>query len=64
MSDPLPAFPPVPGAPFDPASVAQLMNGRGHGWFVGLRYVDHGAHWIEIALPWREIGRASCRERV
>ena len=53
MSDPLPVFPIVPGAPFDPASVAQLMNGRGHGGFVGLRYVNHGDDWIEIALPWR-----------
>ena len=53
MSDPLPAFPPAPGAPFDPATVSALMNGRGHGGFVGLRYVDHGDDWIEIALPWR-----------
>ena len=53
MSDPLPVFPIVPGAPFDPAMVSALMNGRGHGGFIGLRYVDHGAHWIEIALPWR-----------
>lgn len=43
----------APGEPFDPALIAQLMNGRGHGGFVGLRYVDHGDDWIEIALPWR-----------
>ena len=53
MSDPLPAFPPAPGAPFDPAMIAALMNGRGHGGFVGLRYHDHGEDWIELALPWR-----------
>lgn len=53
MSDPSPVFPPAPGAPFDPALVSALMNGRGHGGFVGLRYVDHGEDWIEIALPWR-----------
>ena len=53
MSDPLPAFPPAPGAPFDPAMIGALMNGRGHGGFVGLRYHDHGEDWIELALPWR-----------
>ena len=53
MSDALPNPPLVPGAPFDPATVAQLMNGRGHGGFIGLRYVDHGDDWIEVALPWR-----------
>lgn len=53
MSDPPPAFPPAPGAPFDAAAVSALMNGRGHGGFVGLRYLDHGDDWIEIALPWR-----------
>ena len=29
------------------------MTGRGHGGFVGLRYLGHGDDWIEIALPWR-----------
>ena len=53
MNDVLPTFPIAPGAPFDPATVSQVMNGRGHGGFVGLRYVSHGADWIKIALPWR-----------
>lgn len=53
MSDTPPAFPPAPGAPFDPAAVSALMNGRGHGGFVGLRYLAHGDDWIEVALPWR-----------
>ena len=53
MSDPLPVFPPAPGAPFDPKVVAQVMNERGHGGFVGLHYLDHGDDWIEVALPWR-----------
>ena len=53
MNDAEPAFPFVPGAPFDPAVVARMMNGRGHGGFLGLRYVAHGDDWIEVALPWR-----------
>ena len=53
MNDAAPAFPFVPGAPFDPAVVARMMNGRGHGGFIGLRYVTHGDDWIEVALPWR-----------
>ena len=53
MSDVLPSFPIGPGAPFDPALIAQVMNGRGHGGFIGLHYRDHGDDWIEIGLPWR-----------
>ncbi len=53
MNDVVPPFPIAPGQPFDPAIVAQVMNGRGHGGFIGLRYVNHGDDWIEIALPWR-----------
>jgi uncharacterized protein (TIGR00369 family) len=52
MNDAL-TFPIEPGTPFDPAAMARLMNGRGHGGFLGLHYVDHGDAWIEIALPWR-----------
>ena len=43
----------APGALFDPALIAQVMNRRGHGGFIGLRYVTHGDDWIEVALPWR-----------
>ena len=43
----------APGALVDPALIAQVMNRRGHGGFVGLRYVNHGDDWIEVALPWR-----------
>ena len=53
MSDVAPPFPLDPGAPFDPAMISKMMNGRGHGGFVGLRYVNHGDDWIEVALPWR-----------
>lgn len=53
MDDAASAFSMNPGEPFDPAAIARWMNGRGHGGFVGLRYVRHGDDWIEIALPWR-----------
>ena len=53
MNDVPAPFPFPAGAPFDPAIVAQIMNGRGHGGFIGLRYLTHGDDWIEIALPWR-----------
>jgi len=42
-----------PGAGFDPALAAKLMNKRGHGGYIGLRYNDHGPNWFELALPWR-----------
>lgn len=42
------------GAKFDAAVFAGLMNGRGHGGFVGLEYASHGNDWIEMRLPWRE----------
>ena len=53
MNDAPAPFPFPVGAPFDPAIVAQIMNERGHGGFIGLRYVAHGDDWIEVALPWR-----------
>ena len=45
---------PLAGAPFDAAQIARMMNGRGHGGFLGLHYVAHGPGWIELGLPWRE----------
>jgi uncharacterized protein (TIGR00369 family) len=48
------SFPFPPGTAFDPTMFARVMNGRGHGGFLGLRYQAHGDDWIEIALPWRE----------
>lgn len=48
------AFPVPSGASFDPQLFAGFMTGRGHGGFVGLEYVAHGADWIELGLPWRE----------
>lgn len=40
--------------PFDPATAAPFMLGRAHPGWLGLRYVAHGADWVELALPWRE----------
>jgi uncharacterized protein (TIGR00369 family) len=48
------SFPFPPGTAFDAKRFATVMNGRGHGGFLGLRYHAHGDDWIEIALPWRE----------
>jgi len=40
--------------PFDPASAATFMLQHGHPGWLGMRYVAHGADWVELALPWRE----------
>lgn len=45
---------PAAGTPFDAAQIARMMNGRGHGGFLGLHYVGHGEGWVELGLPWRE----------
>ena len=46
-------FPFTPGAKFDPLIGARMMNSRGHGEWLGMRYHAHGDDWIELALPWR-----------
>lgn len=40
--------------PFDPAAAATFMFEHGHPGWLGMRYVDHGADWVELTLPWRE----------
>ncbi len=35
---------------FDPVAVAELIGRFGHSAFVGLRYVTHGADWMELAF--------------
>lgn len=40
--------------PFDPATAAAFMLQHGHPGWLGMRYVAHGADWVELALPWRE----------
>ena len=39
--------------PFDPATAASFMLQHGHPGWLGMRYVSHGADWVELALPWR-----------
>lgn len=54
MHKPPATFPFAPETPFEPELFGRVMNGRGHGGFLGLRYHAHSPDWIEIALPWRE----------
>jgi acyl-coenzyme A thioesterase PaaI-like protein len=42
------------GAGFDPALVNRLLRSFGHGGFLGMDYVGHGADWVELAIDWRE----------
>jgi uncharacterized protein (TIGR00369 family) len=53
-----PPFNPMSGIPegsvFDPEIVNRFMGKIGHGGFVGMDYIDHGADWVEIAIDWRE----------
>ena len=39
---------------FDPERFFALMRNVGHGRALGLEYRASGAHWVELALPWRE----------
>lgn len=41
-------------ARFDPAKAAPVLLAHGHSGWLGLRYVNHGADWVELELPWRE----------
>ena len=42
------------GTAFDPALVNKLMRKFGHGGFLDMEYVGHGADWVELAIDWRE----------
>lgn len=39
---------------FDPKVFFSMARTVGHGRALGLDYRDHGADWIELALPWKE----------
>jgi acyl-coenzyme A thioesterase PaaI-like protein len=41
-------------AGFDPALWMQHSNQSGHSGFIGMRYREHGANWIELGFDWRE----------
>lgn len=53
-SNPLPKFPLPADWKFDPAIAATVLNNRGHGGYLGIKYLRHGDRWCELALPWRE----------
>lgn len=38
---------------FDVARAAGIVAALGHNGALGLRYVDHGLDWCELALDWR-----------
>jgi uncharacterized protein (TIGR00369 family) len=41
-------------ARFDARTAAPFFFRNGHSGWLGLRFVDQGADWVEIELPWRE----------
>jgi uncharacterized protein (TIGR00369 family) len=47
--------PSEPAAPsrFDPALAAPFLTNASHNGWLGLRYCNHGADWVELELPWR-----------
>ena len=38
---------------FDPERFVSTLASRAHGGLIGLRYVDHGADWAELAIDYR-----------
>jgi uncharacterized protein (TIGR00369 family) len=46
MTTPLPDF--------DPKQSFALFSKHGHSGWLGLKFVDNGADWVELELPWRE----------
>lgn len=39
---------------FDPERFVATLASRAHGGLLGLRYVDHGADWSELAIDYSE----------
>lgn len=48
-----PAFGWPQGLAFDPRLFGKFMSSFGHTGWLGIAYQDHGADWVELALPWR-----------
>lgn len=46
------APPSPPGAGFDPAAFLAMIGRTGHNATVGMRYVEHGADWAELAIDY------------
>lgn len=42
-----------PDFAFDPVRAAPFLTAGSHNGWLGLRYRDHGADWVELELPWR-----------
>jgi uncharacterized protein (TIGR00369 family) len=42
------------GGGFDPQAFMTLIDGVGHGGAIGIRYHDHGALWVDLALDYRD----------
>ncbi len=40
------------GDDFDPKRFMSFVRRIGHGGALGIGYVDHGADWAELSLPW------------
>lgn len=51
-AEPFAPFP--PGMTFSPKGIIEYLGHVGHGGFIGMDYIDHGADWAEIAIDWRE----------
>jgi uncharacterized protein (TIGR00369 family) len=45
---------PATGMSFDPAFLMERLRTYGHGGALGITYVDHGADWCALALPYDE----------
>ncbi|MEO0419669.1 MAG: PaaI family thioesterase [Pseudomonadota bacterium] len=59
MSDTPPSNPNPPNSakplpPFNAAEAGKFFFRRGHPGWLGMRYDDHGADWVQLELPWRE----------
>ena len=39
---------------FDPERFVSTLASRAHGGLIGLRYVDHGPDWAELAIDYHE----------
>jgi uncharacterized protein (TIGR00369 family) len=44
----------MPGKGFDPRTFMSFVRGIGHIGAIGIAYHDHGADWVELALPYDE----------
>lgn len=43
-----------PTMTFDPSQFEHMVAPESHNGFIGMRYRNHGANWVEMAVPWRE----------